>query len=115
MKFALDTLLTVCLLFFTRPVAAQSKSLISKQVFVQIERGYHGWDVEFDTDGQSIGGLSETELKTKFTKVKSAASVMNFMAQNGYKVTGFSSTQAGTGRGNGGGFNGYAILFEQHL
>lgn len=113
MKLALITLLTVCGLFLALPVAAQSSAPISRQVFVRIELVYRGWDAAFDTDGQSIGGLSEAELKTKFTKVKSAASVMNFMAQNGYKVVGFSSTQAGTGRGNGGGFDGYAILFEQ--
>lgn len=94
------------------PAVAQSGASLSTQVFVRIVTSYRGWDAYFDTDGQRIGGLSEDDLKTKFTKVKSAAAVVNFMVQNGYKVAGFSSTQAGTGRGDGGGFNGYALLFE---
>ena len=94
------------------PAAASSSALPGSQVFVRIVMGYRGWDADFDTDGHRIGGLSEAELKTKFTKVQSAASVVNFMTQNGYRVAGFSSTQDGTNRGNGGSFNGYAMLFE---
>ena len=74
----------------------------------------YGYDASFDTNGQSIGGLSEIELAKKFSKIKSAVAVLNFMAQNGYKVTGFSAVPAGTGRGNGPGFGGYAFLFEHN-
>lgn len=86
---------------------------IGNQVFVRLRWEFRVCDADFDTDGQTIGNLSEIELNKKFIKVKSAASVVNFMSQNGYKVVGFSSTCAGSSRGDGGGFNGYAILFEK--
>ena len=110
---ALLTLIYASLPSSTNAQTISPSTQVGKQVFVRLISGYRGYEAEFDTDGQNIGGLNEENLKNKLTKIKSAASVLNFMAQNGYRVSGFSSTQAGTGRGNGGEFNGYALLFEQ--
>lgn len=71
------------------------------------------YDAKFDTDGQNIGGLNETDLNKRFVKVNSGTSVINFVVQNGYRMVGFSSAQAGSGAGISEGSNGYVVLFEQ--
>ena len=111
-KFSAVLIAIIIFATFAHSAIGQT-SQTSNQVFVRLRWEYHVCDADFDTDGQTIGNLSEIELNKKFTKIKSAASVMNFMSQNGYKVVGFSSTCASSRRGDGGGFNGYAILFEK--
>lgn len=82
-------------------------------VSVRIRVRDAAFDAKFDTDGQTIGGFTEADLNKKFSKVNSGASIVNFVAQNGYKIIGFSSTQGGIGAGISEGSNGYMVLFEQ--
>lgn len=85
-------------------------------IMVQLHAVRKGIQAVFDTDGQTLSGLGQEELNKKFTVVSSAASVINFVVKNGYRIAGFSSTEAATYGGtgsNGGGSNGCIVLFEQ--
>ena len=67
----------------------------------------------FDMDGATANGLTEKQLNEKFRAVQSSATVLNFLAQAGYKSIGFSTVANGTGVGTGGGLRGFAILMEK--
>lgn len=101
----------------TAPPQANPAGAGSTQtVLVRLYEYRHGFHAVFDTDGQPVAGLSEEELNKKFFKVASAASVVNFVVQNGYRVAGFAPIQDRTHGGvgdNGGGTAGYAVLCEQ--
>lgn len=66
-----------------------------------------------DSGGQTINGLSEKQLNEKFKKVPSAANIVNFVSQAGYRAVGFSTVPGGVGAGTGGGMNGITILMEK--
>lgn len=72
----------------------------------------NGYNASFDTGGQTIGGLSSADLSKKFFRA-SAATILNFVIENGYRVIGFSATEAKTFDGTGNGLEGYAVLLEQ--
>ena len=72
----------------------------------------------FDTGGRGLANLCEAELNKKYAKVPmptSPASIINFVVQNGYRVVGFSTTQAGAGpdASRVSVTNGYVFLCEQ--
>jgi hypothetical protein len=72
----------------------------------------------FDTGGRGLANLSEAELNKKYAKVPmpaSPASIINFVAQSGYRVVSFSTTQAGAGpdASRVSVTNGYVFLCEQ--
>jgi len=65
----------------------------------------------FDIGDQLIGGLNSTELHKKFFD-KSAAVILNFVEESGYRVVGFSAVPAKI-TNNVGGLEGYAVLMER--
>ena len=70
------------------------------------------YNVVFDINEQTIGGLGSAELSDKF-RDKPAAPVLNFMEENGYRVVGFTATPAKDLNNSGGGLEGYAIFMER--
>ena len=75
--------------------------------------GNDQYKVTFDTGGQTIGGFSQAQLNEKFTRVLSAAEVINFVLSQGYRVVSLVPRVAGAGAGTGGGTSGYVVLLEQ--
>ena len=106
------------LLFSVFPVKAQSSGSptpLGKYVLVNIRGKVLSKTiaVAFDTGGETIGGLSETALNEKFSKVESVAAIMNYLVQNGYKVLSFSLAPGPIAQGTGGGVGFYVVLFEK--
>ena len=94
------------LLFFLSTPAVQAQAAApassvaaapAAMALVQVYYTRKGFKAEFDTDGQSLGGLSQAELNQKFKVVASPVAVINFVVQSGYRVVSFSTTQAGAG------------------
>ena len=119
----LALLLLVCP-WLVVPVCAQTTSAPSMEtarqpghlVLATLTASGRFLQVAFDTDGESIGGLSQAELNKNFSRTTSVAAVLNFVVQQGYRVQSLVVTQASThgGTGNtGGGTDGYAVLFEK--
>ncbi|MDO7853654.1 hypothetical protein [Hymenobacter convexus] len=77
------------------------------------EKDYRLFEANFDTDGQSIGGLDEKQLNKEFSRTNSTAKVLNFVAQNGYRLVSFTPLDGETYDGRGDGFGGYTALFER--
>lgn len=71
------------------------------------------YNVIFDINEQTIGGLSSADLSNKFREM-SAAPVLNFMAEHGYRIVGFTATPAKNLNNSGGGLEGYAIFMERN-
>ena len=98
------------------PQSGPTANGMGRIIVVQFHAVRKGIQAVFDTDEQTLSGLGQDELNKKFTAVSSAASIINFVVKSGYRIVGFSSTEAaiygGTGS-NGGGSNGCVVLFEQ--
>lgn len=77
------------------------------------EKTYRLFGADFDTDGQSIGGLAEADLNKQFARTNSTAKVLNFVVQNGYRLVSFMPIDGETFEGRGDGFGGYTALFER--
>lgn len=71
------------------------------------------YNVIFDINEQTIGGLSSTELSNKFRDMPTAP-VLNFVEENGYHIVGFTATSAKNLNNTGGGLEGYAIFLERN-
>lgn len=67
----------------------------------------------FDLNGVTLDGLNEDALNQKFFRVNSAAMVLNFMAQHGYRAIGTVPMQHQILNSSGGDFDGYLVLFER--
>ncbi|OGX89594.1 hypothetical protein BEN47_06845 [Hymenobacter lapidarius] len=105
MKYILFSLSTLLFLLSAPAVQAQAAAPAGSVVaaapaavaLVQVYYTRKGFRAEFDTDGKSLGGLSQAELNEKFKVVTSPVAVINFVVQSGYRVASFSTTQAGAG------------------
>lgn len=93
----------------TSPQQAAGKLVV---VYIR-ETDYRLFRANFDTDGQSIGGLDERKLNDQFARTNSTAQVLNFVVQNGYHLLSFAPVDGETFDGRGDGFGGYAALFER--
>ena len=95
---------------YAQAPAAPSQS--AKVVVVYLYALKNSYNPSFDTGGKLVGGLNSTELSTKFFRT-SAATILNFMAENGYRVAGFAAKPAPIANNYGGGLEGYTVLLEQ--
>ena len=125
MKFLVSTiLLLLALAATTVPSRAQAPATTTTAVSVgplvavvyllaRSNNTYRtSYNVVFDINEQTIGGLGSAELSDKF-RDKPAAPVLNFMEENGYRVVGFTATPAKDLNNSGGGLEGYAIFMER--
>ena len=72
----------------------------------------NSFNPSFDTGGQLVGGLNSTELSAKFSRA-SAATIINFIVNKGYRVVGFAAKPAEIANNYGGGLEGYTVLLEK--
>ena len=82
-------------------------------VHIQLDAGGKRCHAYFDADGQLIAGQSEADLQKRFTRFQSPASVINFMRENGYRITQFTAVPGITrSEGGGAGIGTYVVMFE---
>ncbi|WP_035565031.1 hypothetical protein [Hymenobacter sp. IS2118] len=129
MKLIVIASLVACRLFWGSAAAGQTAPApiapAPKMVLVTINwwgnlLGTPFLGAAFDTDGETIGGLSQKELNQKFAKIPlpaSSASIINFVVRSGYRVVSFNPTQGGAGTDTNrvSVTNGYVLLCEKLL
>ncbi|MFC6225733.1 hypothetical protein ACFP2F_20980 [Hymenobacter artigasi] len=94
------------------PASTAAISQPGRVVVVYLYALKNSYNPSFDTGGQLVGGLNSAELSTRFFRT-SAATILNFMAENGYRVVGFAAKPAEIFNNSGGGLEGYTVLLEQ--
>lgn len=119
---ALFSLLVLLFVHFAVLVpAAQAQSspavaspAIGKLVVVRItDKSYRSYEARFETDGESIGGLTEDALSKRFSRVNSTAAILNFVVENGYRVLSFAPVDGEIYNGKSSGFGGFTALLER--
>lgn len=95
--------------------AASASPLVAVVYLYALSNGSYRtrYNVIFDINEQTIGGLSSAELSNKFRDMP-AAPVLNFVEENGYHIVGFTATPAKNLNNTGGGLEGYAIFLERN-
>ena len=94
------------------PAVAAAISQPGHVVVVYLNALNNSFNPSIDTGGQLVGGLNSTQLSAKFTRA-SAATVINFIVDKGYRVVGFAAKPAPIANNYGGGLEGYTVLLEQ--